>query len=81
MKNTTPSQLSADVAFAVQESVRHARTLPLSEASRFLRGFLALVEDDAHVTAVRSVYARLSQCDEQLELIAGPQPKLPLNQP
>ena len=79
MKSTTPNQLSADAAFAVQESVRHARTLPLPEASRYLRGFLALVEDDKIITQVRSVYARLSQCDEQLELIAGPQPKLPLN--
>jgi hypothetical protein len=60
------------------ESIRHARTLPYPAMMTFLRGMSFAVPENGEFDCVRSIYARLHACDEQLELIASGQMKLPL---
>lgn len=67
------------IAYFCAEMSAHARTLPMRDATLFLRGALILIgaESDA-VSELRSAFMRLSAADAQLELIASPQLKLPL---
>ncbi len=65
----------------VSESLRHARTLPHGEMMRFLRGMCFATSEVEDYQEVRNLYSRLNECDEQLELIASGQLRLPLPQP
>ena len=66
-------------SFFIAESVRHAKTLSYPAMMQFLRGMSFAVSDDADFDSFRALYSRLNECDEQLELIASGQLKLPLN--
>jgi hypothetical protein len=57
------------VEFFEAEAIRHARTLPIAEARRFLAGLLAVAEPDA-LPASRIAFTNLCVSDDQLELIA-----------
>lgn len=63
------------VAFFKLQAVRTARALPISDARCFLKGLLVISEDESSVSDIRSVYARLCNFDDQLELIAEEQLK------
>jgi hypothetical protein len=57
----------------------YARSLPLRSAVPFLRGALLLAGDREEVEPLRRVYTPLAHADDQLELIAGAQLRLPLD--
>lgn len=69
----------ADHEFFFREVVRHARTMPLSDARRFLSGCLLTCDDAPEVAPIRAAYTHLFDCDRQLELLAVGQ--LPLGFP
>lgn len=66
-------------AFFVAEAVRHARTLQYPEMMKFLRGMNFAIDAKPDYDAFHKVYQTLNRCDEQLELIASGQMKLPLH--
>jgi hypothetical protein len=66
------------IAFFCAEISAHTRTLPLAEATAFLRGAMCLIGPHDGVTALREAYMRLFAADHQLELLASPQLRLPL---
>lgn len=63
--------------FYIGESIRHAMTLPLAEAMKFLDGMVTTVGRE-HPAYVRLVLARdhFNSADAQLELIATGQLKM-----
>lgn len=65
------------VAFAIQETVRHAESLPFRDCIKYLDGFLILAHDAPEVAEIRKNVARLKDCDHQLELIAKGELPLP----
>lgn len=69
----TPQQL------CVSEVIRRARELSYRDSLTMLRGLLLLAGDADEVHALRAVVMQLDAADDQLELIAGPQMRLPLN--
>lgn len=70
--------MTGDLDYFIRESVAHSRTLSLLEARRFLCGLLLLGDEAPELASVRKVFADLTDCDSQLELIASGQMKLPL---
>ena len=64
--------------YFISESLRHARTLSLSDSTTYLRGMMMLIDEDV-MPELRETIRTLVQCDAQLELIANPQLKLPLD--
>lgn len=64
--------------YFIAESIAHARTLPLPDAVRFLRGLLESCGDENALAPIRNVYIALSQSDNQLELIQNGQLKFKL---
>lgn len=64
--------------FFEAQVVLHARTLSVPEARRFLRGLLESIEGDAFAN-IRLAYTNLCIADDQFELIAHPQGRLPFN--
>lgn len=64
--------------YFIRESVRHARSLAIPEAITYLRGMLFMTVDDTALQPVRATLNSLTRCDQQLELIASGQMKLPL---
>lgn len=67
------------IEFFVRGAIAHARTLPIGEAVKFLRGLLEMAGDQPEVAEVRQVFVKLSDSDHQLELISRPQLNLPLD--
>jgi hypothetical protein len=68
-----------DEEYCVAESVKLARSLPLADAVSYLRGLVKLAGDCEAIAPAREACMKLSEADEQLELIASPQAKLPFN--
>lgn len=68
----------SDAEFFQSEAVRHARTLPLAEARRFLSGMISIAEQGS-LDKARIAFTNLCIADDQLELIAHPQRLLDLN--
>lgn len=66
------------VEFFLNESLAHARTLPLAESVIFLRGMLQSCSDSEAINRIRQIYIPLSESDRQLELIQSGQLKLVL---
>lgn len=52
--------------------------LPLADAVTVLRGALCIAGDHAAMTSLRRIYIQLRESADQLDLIASPQLKLPL---
>lgn len=63
------------IRFFQSETASHARMLPLSDATTFLRGALAVAGDRAEFEALRSAYQMLVAGEGQLELIVLPKPE------
>ena len=71
---------SEDIDFyrATATAAATARSLPLADAIRFLRGALLVAGESPEMTDVRNAYIGLQANDAQLELIASGQLKLNL---
>lgn len=67
------------IAFFRKLTIATARSLPMSESVDFLRGALAVAGDHEAVAELRAAYLQLRNIDAQLDLIAGGQLKLPLD--
>lgn len=65
-------------SFYRETVVALARTMPLAEAVKFLRGALIVAGEHEAMTDVRKAYVSLAHGDQQLELIASGQLKLNL---
>ena len=66
------------VSFFEAEAVKHALTLPLPDARRFLLGMLQIADAEA-LPQTRVAFTNLTIADDQLELIAHGQMKLDLS--
>jgi hypothetical protein len=66
------------IEFYRKSAVSYARSLPLPAAVAFLKGALAISGTHPDMIDVRRAYESLVVGDDQLELIAGPQPQLNL---
>ena len=75
----TPEQ--SVIKFFVGEFARHVRELPFADAVQFLRGGLILIGDHVEAQKLREICIALTNVDAQLELIAGPQLRLPFDRP
>lgn len=64
--------------FFMQETIRIVRQMNLPDARRYLGGLLELLGDCDEAHTLRTVLMHLDESDRQLDLIAGPQPRLPL---
>ncbi len=67
-----------DIAFFRATAAATARTLPLPDALRFLRGALLVASEHDAMSEIRVAYVQLHSSDSQLELIASGQLKLNL---
>lgn len=56
------------------------RGLPLADAVTVLRGALCVAGDHTAMTSLRRIYIQLRESADQLDLIAAPQLKLPLQE-
>lgn len=65
-----------DIAFFRSTTAATARSLPLSDAIRFLHGVLLVAGEHEDMAEVREAYIRLHESDAQLELLARPQARL-----
>lgn len=70
--------MSEAMEFFLQSSVNHARTMPLTDSVRYLRGLLEVAGDHPAVSELRHAFVCLTESDRQLELISVGQMKLPL---
>lgn len=59
--------------YCVSESIKLARSLPLSDAAKYLRGLVLLAGDCEVIAPAREACMTLIAVDAQLELIAAPQ--------
>ncbi len=71
--------MTGDEKFFLAESIRHARTMPLAEGVRYLRGMTMMSGDFDGLSQLRQIVRNLVDADSQLELFASAQMKLPLN--
>jgi hypothetical protein len=74
-QSTTPAE------YFVYEAAAYARSLPLPDCARFLRGMLESVPDEQLTGKLRTLFPVVFECDRQLELIATGQMKLGLDEP
>lgn len=66
------------IEFFQARAARDVRAMPLAEAKEYLRGLL-IVANPEELGDLRKIYCALRDCDAQLELLTGPQVKLPLD--
>lgn len=59
-----------EIDFYLQQVAGHALSLPWREAQTFLSGALQITNHES-AAPLRQVYAQLSDCDLQLQLIAA----------
>jgi hypothetical protein len=64
--------------YFLNESLAHARDLPLKDSVRYLKGLCLSVKDETFADRVRLYMTNLSETDMQLHLIQTGQLKLPL---
>jgi hypothetical protein len=65
--------------FFIQRTIAYARSLPIPDAVQFLRGACHSLKGGEGLEELRSITTRLSESDNQLELIQTGQLKLALN--
>ena len=71
--------MNENTGYFICECVAYARTLPISRSVDFLRGLLLVADPRAtDLNQVRSALNKMTECDQQLELIASGQIKLAL---
>lgn len=73
---THPESEAAAIEVFIADVAAIVRRMPVSEARPFLRGLLALVVEH-ELPELRTAYQALCASDAQLELLAGPQSRLP----
>jgi hypothetical protein len=76
--NTPETTPLTDEQFCVAEIAQCARRMSYPDSFRLLRGFLKLAGDAPEVHDLRDAVLALDAADAQLELLASPQIKLPL---
>jgi|GEM_PF-2764959 len=71
--------MQPDELFFIAEAVRHARSLPFSNAVRFINGMLlSLNAEHGAITDLRSTLNKMVASDQQLDLLQLGQMKLTL---
>lgn len=70
-----------EVIFFVRECAAHARTLTVPNAIIFLRGMIMTCPSSQAMAAIKGIYDRLMESDQQLDLIHTGQLKLDFDTP
>ena len=67
-----------EVEFFVSRSVSHAKAMTMPDGITFLRGMLLISKGTSAEAPARAAYNAVTECDQQLELIAAGQLKFAL---